>query len=184
MFQRFLEYFEIYDIVIQDIDPYKAFLKAFSGLQFGNGLFTVFKEEDINMWQENVLYAFPISEERVSLFGYDWQGNCFGIAKDEKNSGKVILFEIGTGEILSTDCYFEDFINNEIPFNSESCLAGQFYKEWLNNEGESPIYGRCIGYKVPLFMGGKDDITNLEDGDMDVYWSVLSQAIHKLRVNR
>lgn len=184
MFQKFLEYFGINKTVIQNIDPYEAFIKAFSGLQFGNGLFSVFSDNDINIWQRNVTYAFPISEESISLFAYDWLGNCFGIAKDEKNSGKVLLFEIGTGEILSTDCYFEDFINCEIPLNSEVCLASQFYKEWLSNAGKPPVYGRCIGYKVPLFMGGKDEITNLEDSDMDVYWSILSQILNHIRVER
>lgn len=118
------------------------------------------------------------------IFGYDWLGNCFGISKDEKNSDKVILLEIGTGEILSTECYFEDFINNEIPYNADACLASQFYETWLNNGGTTAKYGRCIGYKVPLFMGGQDDITNLEESDMDVYWGILSQLIIKLRVNR
>lgn len=167
----------------QDVDPYKSFLNAFLGMQFGNGLFTVFREEDIDTWQKKVAEAFPISEERVSLFGYDWLGNCFGITKDETNCGKVILFEIGTGEILSTECYFKDFINNEIPFNTDACLASQFYKKWLYNVGKPTKYGRCISYKVPLFMGGQDDITN-EESDMDVYWSILSQLIIKLRVNR
>ncbi|WP_434798222.1 T6SS immunity protein Tdi1 domain-containing protein [Terrisporobacter vanillatitrophus] len=32
-----------------------------------------------------------------------------------------------------------------------------------------------MGYKVPLFLGGEDDISNLEEIDMEVYWSVTGQ---------
>lgn len=184
MFLKFLEYFEVENINTRDVDSYQSFLTAFSGMQFGNGLFTVFREEDIDAWQENVKDAFQIPKEKVALFGYDWLGNCYGIAKDEKNEDNVILFEIGTGEILLTEGCFEDNINNEIPYNVEACLAGQFYKKWLDNGGFPSKYGRCIGYKVPLFLGGKDDITNLEDSDMDVYWSILSQIMEKTGLNR
>jgi hypothetical protein len=33
-----------------------------------------------------------------------------------------------------------------------------------------------VGYRVPLFLGGTDTVENLERGDMDVYWSLTSQA--------
>ena len=45
--------------------------------------------------------------------------------------------------------------------------------EYSNVEIE---FGRCAGYKVPLFLGGDDIVENLEDSDMEVYWEVLTQA--------
>lgn len=184
MFKKFLEYFNEKEISIISDDPFDTFLKMFSGRQFGNGILTIFQEKDINIWQKNISDAFPIAKGRFSLFGYDWLGNCFGIAVDETNMGKVILFEIGTGEILSTGCDFEDFLDNEIPYNNKACLASQFYQKWLENGGIPVKYGRCIGYKIPLFMGGHDDIANLEESDMDVYWSIVSQVMTKMGINR
>ncbi|MBQ6554892.1 MAG: DUF1851 domain-containing protein, partial [Firmicutes bacterium] len=35
-------------------------------------------------------------------------------------------------------------------------------------------------YKVPLFLGGEDDIPNLELCDMEVYWGILSQLKSKI----
>jgi hypothetical protein len=81
---------------------------------------------------------------------------------------------------LSTGCDFQTFLNNEIPNNGNASLSSIFYREWLNKKGTSVKYGRCIGYKIPLFMGGKDDITNLEDSDMDVYWSIISQVMAQI----
>lgn len=180
MFQKFIKYFDVKEQAMLNIESYKEFLDAFSGEQFGNGLFTFFREDDIDVWHKNVIGSFSMFGESLSLFGHDWQGNCFGIIQDEKKSDEVILFEVGTGEVLSMGCSFEDFINNEIRINSDACLASPFYEKWLKNGGSTSKYGRCIGYKVPLFMGGEDNITNLEESDMDVYWSVLSQLARKL----
>lgn len=86
-----------------------------------------------------------------------------------------MLFEIGTGEVLVIESNFLDFINIELPQNHNACLAYSFYQDWLKNGGEAVNYGQCIGYKIPLFLGGKDEISNLEISDMDVYWTVLAQ---------
>ena len=180
VFQSFLDFFDVHDVFFRKGDPYKLFLRELSGKQFGQGLFTVFKEKDIKEWQKNIAYAFPAYKNKTALFGYDWLGRCFGVSEDKKDKGKVLLFEIGTGQVLSTDCSFEEFINHEIPLNSDACLASQFHEQWLGAAEKPLVYGRCVGYKVPLFLGGKDDISNLEDSDMDVYWSILSQILRQI----
>lgn len=43
--------------------------------------------------------------------------------------------------------------------------------------GNKIEYGRCAGYVIPLFLGGADDITNLEDSDMEVYWNIMTQIL-------
>ena len=75
---------------------------------------------------------------------------------------------------------FYKFLNEEIPLYADACLAKSFFAEWMNNFGKSIVYGRCAGYKVPLFLGGEDSVNNLEDSDMEVYWSVLTQVKSRL----
>jgi hypothetical protein len=180
MFEKFLKFFGENDIIKTSENPYKSFITSFSGRQFGDGLLTVFFNGDLKKWHANVYNAFPITQGEFVLFGHDWLGNCLGIATDGPSKGNVVIFEIGTAEILSTGCDFQTFLNNEIPNNGNASLSSIFYREWLNKKGTSVKYGRCIGYKIPLFMGGKDDITNLEDSDMDVYWSIISQVMAQI----
>ena len=180
MFEKFLKFFGESDIIKMSENPYNSFMTAFSGRQFGNGLLTAFLNGDINKWHANVYNAFPITQGEFILFGHDWLGNCLGIATDGQDKGNVVIFEIGTGEILSTGYDFQTFLNNEVPNNSNASLSSTFYREWLNRKGAPVKYGRCIGYKIPLFMGGKDDITNLEDSDMDVYWNIISQVMTQI----
>lgn len=52
----------------------------------------------------------------------------------------------------------------------DACLASSFYKQWKENNKNKDIQnGQCVGYKIPLFLGGTDDISNLELSDVDVY---------------
>jgi hypothetical protein len=185
MFDNFLDFFGqaernnlIYNIME---NPYNLFLNSFAGHQFGNGLFTVFRKEDIQEWQKNVHDSFLMVNAQFILFGYDWMGNCLGIATDGFNKDEVIIFEIGTGEVLSTRCSFVNFLDVEIPNNSDACLSSDFYQEWLAKKGMPVKYGRCIGYKVPLFLGGKDEIVNLEESDMDVYWNIIAQIMTQIK---
>jgi hypothetical protein len=33
----------------------------------------------------------------------------------------------------------------------------------------------CVGYDIPLFLGGADEVPNLTRTDMGVYWSICGQ---------
>ncbi|MCR5593872.1 MAG: hypothetical protein K6F79_09040 [Saccharofermentans sp.] len=61
--------------------------------------------------------------------------------------------EIGTGEVLNIGCTLQKFLEEEIPVYADDCLAYRFYKEWKNNNPEDIPFGKCVGYKVPLFLG-------------------------------
>ncbi|CAE6797130.1 hypothetical protein R75461_05007 [Paraburkholderia nemoris] len=42
------------------------------------------------------------------------------------------------------------------------------------------MVSQCVGYKRPLFLGGADELHNLELTDLDVYWTLSSQMIAQL----
>lgn len=59
----------------------------------------------------------------------------------------------------------------------EPALAAGFLVQWAAaNPGALPVRSAdCVGYRVPLFLGGKDTVENLEVIDLEVYWSVCGQ---------
>lgn len=65
--------------------------------------------------------------------------------------------------------------------HSDAVAAFPFYKEWLATGGTPPRYDQCVGYRVPLFVGGADGIANLEMADFDVYWTITAQLLAKVR---
>lgn len=155
-------------------DPLELFMRQFGGRSFGNGLFKVFGDADLEKWHGIAASCFPALRGRFKLFGYDWLGRCFAVDLNEAHENEVLLLEIGTLEILGIGKDILGFANEEIPTMSEACLASGVYEEWLeSNEPVPPL--QCAGYRIPLFLGGEDELSNLEVSDMEVYWDMTDQ---------
>lgn len=175
MFGEFLKFFNEQIEYQEKSSVYESFLECMEGQQFGGGVFMSFKKNDIMKWTKIIEEAFPDFAGQFKLFGYDWLGRCFGIDVQKGKQEKILMFEIGTKDVLGIPGNLWNFLNKEIPLHSDACLAMSFYEQWLKEGGLPVTYGRCIGYKIPLFLGGADTIDNLEDSDMEVYWYILSK---------
>lgn len=174
MFKKFLDFVGYKeDEKISSINEFNKFL---NGKSFLDGMYRLFKTDDIEKWTAITEQAFPLYKNRISVFGYDWLGRIFGL---NKKTGTVLLFEPGTGEVLDIPASFEDFHNIEIVDYHEDSLASNFFKEWfLANDKYKLKYSECAGYKVPLFLNGDDIIENLEVSDMEVYWEIMMPIIN------
>lgn len=183
MFEKFLKFFdEEFICNEQGTDAYENFLKYLGGKQFGKGIFNTLEKNNLKKWTSVVEEAFPEFSGKFKLFAYDWLGRLYGITEQDSNE-KVLIFEIGTGEVLEIPCDLLEFLNEEIPLHSNECLAMAFYKKWLRKKRKMPSYGRCIGYKVPLFLGGQDVIKNLEESDLEVYWYIITEVKKRIAPN-
>ena len=180
MIRDFLLFFNENIVIEYSEDLYNDFIMQLGGKRFGQGLFNSFSKDNVKKWTEIVSEAYPEFQNLFKIFGYDWLGRCFGIDLRKSTYGNILMFEIGTNDVLEIPCTFDKFLNEEIPLYADACLAKSFFDERMNNFGKSIVYGRCAGYKVPLFLGGEDIVNNLEDSDMEVYWSVLTQVKSRL----
>ena len=173
MFEAFLNFVGFYDG--EKVKNEKEFLKLYSGKSFLNGMYRLFKEEDVPKWTAIVEEAFPAYRGTFFIFGFDWLGRIFAVAK---KTGTILLFEPGTGDVLEAPMTFEEFHDETIALSPEDCIASEAYEEWreANNNYALP-YNECAGYKVPLFLNGDDEIENMEASDMEVYWTIMSSMI-------
>lgn len=173
MFENFCNFMDV--TIKEAIDSPEAFLKAFSGASFKNGLYRIHNIDEIPRWTAIVENAFPKYKGNILVFGYDWLGRQFA---QNKQTGNILLFEPGTGEVLSIPADFVAFHDEEIAEYSEDSLASAFFEEWYGSASGSEIpHDKCVGYKVPLFLNGEDNITNLEISDMEVYWDLMGQML-------
>lgn len=169
MFDRFYEFAGIEDH--PEVNDIESFLKTFSGTTFKNGLYRIHALNDLQKWTKIVEEAFPGYSGNILVFGYDWLGRQFAV---NRKTGKILLFEPGTGEVLSIPADFILFHDEEIADYSEDSLASGFFEEWYGSEAGCDIpHDKCVGYKVPLFLNGSDDLSNLEMSDMEVYWKIM-----------
>lgn len=174
MFKEFFEF--VGEANDESIASYDDFMKHCAGKSFLNGLYRVLKTEDIEKWTSIVCEAFPSYLGKISVFGYDWLGRCFAL---NLNRNSVLLFEPGTGEVLNIPADFTDFHNVEIAEYHADSLASEFFDEWREANGGCVLpYGKCTGYKVPLFLSGEDVVENLEVSDMEVYWGLMAPLMN------
>jgi len=127
--------------------------------------------------------AFPQFASRINCFGADWLGNQFATDTGRTADGEplVLLLEPGTGKAMAIPASFNSFHVHQLVENAEAAVALSFYKRWLAAGGAAPAYDQCVGYRRPLYLGGVDDVENLELSDLDVYWTISAQILAKTR---
>jgi hypothetical protein len=161
-----------------DAGSVETLLGRFGGCTFERGLYRVHTESSATAATRLVVEAFPEFRDRVSCFGFDWLGRQFAVDSGRGVHGdpEVLMLEPGTGQGLEIPVSFSRFHDEELVDYTNEALAVEFFSEWLSVHGGSAIgFDQCVGYRTPLFLGGRDDVANLELSDVDVYWTIMGQ---------
>lgn len=181
MFESFLATYPITDRVPAtkgevDSAATKLFEK-FGGCSFDGGLYRVHSPASSLAAGEYVADAFPDYRGKLICFGFDWLGRQFSLDPDNgrRDDPEVLMFDPGTGEVLFIPVPFSVFHDQELIVAADAALAIEFYRDWRAEQGEDLHFDQCVGYEVPLFLGGVDDLENLRIIDMDVYWTISGQ---------
>jgi hypothetical protein len=161
------------------VEGYGEFVAEFAGASFVGGLYRVHDDQTGQLGLTLIAEAFPEFATRVCPFGYDWLGRQFAVDSGRISSGQpqVLLLEPGTGEALEIPLPFSIFHDEELVNHTNASLAAEFFQTWSASDNQPLPLRRdqCVGYKIPLFLGGQDVIENLELSDIDVYWSICGQ---------
>lgn len=160
-------------------EGYAQFAAEFAGASFASGLYRVHDEQSGPRALSLLVEAFPEFSDRACPFGYDWLGRQFTLDAGRVDGGQplVLLVEPGTGEALEIPVPFVGFHDEELIDYADAALATEFFDGWASRHPDSLPLGRdaCVGYRIPLFLGGQDVVENLELSDLDVYWSICGQ---------
>ncbi|MBF4766630.1 DUF1851 domain-containing protein [Nocardioides agariphilus] len=164
---------------LKALDGYIAFAREFAGASFDGGVYRVHDDRTGPQALSLVTDAFPEFAERVCPFGYDWLGRQFAVDSGRVvgQEPQVLLLEPGTGEALEIPFSFAAFHDVELVDHSDAALASAFFADWSrSNTDQLPLRrDECVGYRIPLFLGGDDTLVNLEVSDIDVYWTLCGQ---------
>jgi len=191
VYERFAEAFEQDSLPAADpgreplqsrLSEFDALIHRFGGRSFRQGLYRVVPRPELTAWTAVVTSAFPAYQGQVGVFAFDWLGRAFGCVTDrlENERPGVAMFEPGTGQVLEIPCNVVDFHESELIDFADAALADAFHRLWLADGGSVPERHQCIGYRKPLFLGGSDDVSNLELCDLDVYWGLAAQLTARL----
>ena len=89
----------------------------------------------------------------------------------------MLFLEPGTGEVLEIPGDVENFHDDVLVDQADAALAISFYSKWCRSGGGKPSYAQCVGYQRPLYLGGSDEVENLQLTDFEVYWGLSAQLL-------
>lgn len=147
--------------------------ERFGGCTFDDGLYRVHTAASSRMFTDLARQMFPeIAGDIGDCFGFDWLGRQFAL-----RPGGAWLLEPGAGDARGIpDVGVAEFHNVVLVDQSDAALAVNFFEEWSAKGGPLPItFSACVGYRIPLFLSGQDEVANLELTDMEVYWTLHGQ---------
>jgi len=163
---------------------YTDLAERFAGATFDQGLYRIHDSLTGPKGMRWIAETFPDFVERAHPFGYDWLGRQFALDSGRSPEGEplVLLLEPGTGEALEIDLTLHEF-HEQLYDIREPALGMSAFNRWAEQHIELLPLARteCVGYGIPLFLGGKDSLQNLELIDIDVYWSVCGQLRQGIR---
>ncbi|MCG8543391.1 MAG: DUF1851 domain-containing protein [Alphaproteobacteria bacterium] len=168
---------------VDEISPgFTDFMRRHSGTSFNDGLYRVHAIDSIRPLTALCLQAFPAYENKILCFASSWLGEQFAINLTRRVDRRVVLMmDSGSGEVFEIPADFMEFHNSLLIDQKDEILNTKFYEDWLNTGGRAPAHNECIGFKIPLFLNGTDDVANLELIDMEVYWSIHAQLIEQTK---
>ena len=150
---------------------------------FLDGAYRLHHSDDVARITAFASEAFPTFANRITCFAADWAGNQFATDEDRivRGERQILLLEPGIGEVLQIRCGLDTFHEGLLVEEPDATAAYSFFQKWLAAGGTAPGYEQCVGYKKLLFLGGVDEVSNLELSDFEVYWSVCGQLLSQVR---
>ena len=92
------------------------------------------------------------------------------------------MLDPATGEDFELEQDIDRLHDDDFVDDTDDMLAIELFKKVMKYHNLKEIgYNECLGYKVPLFLGGKDSIENYELSDIEVYWGIVSQLFKKVQ---
>jgi hypothetical protein len=155
----------------------RAALGHVAGVTLRRGLYRLHTAKSAAAADRLVAAAYPDFEGRIACFGMDWLGRQFSLdpTRGRVDDPEVLLFDVGAGEALEIPTAFSQFHDSELTEYTDAALAATFFDQWLEAHPASIKFDQCVGYDVPLFLGGDDELRNLNVTDLDVYWTLAGQ---------
>jgi hypothetical protein len=153
---------------------------SYSGYSVENGLYRIHSFNSSLKWSLMIAEYFEKYQFKIYPFGFDWMGRQFCLANTQNSV--IYMFDPATGEDYVLHQNIVSFHEDDLVGDTNDMLASNLFKSVLKYcKLDALGYSECLGYKTPLFLGGKDEIKNYEKADLEVYWTWLGQLFKKVK---
>jgi hypothetical protein len=150
------------------------------GYSFNKGLYRIHHPESSLHWSILLADYFPKYKGRIIPFGYDWMGKQFCLDTGRKDY--ILLFDLATAKDFELNQNIVLFHNNDLIYEKEEVLSEQLFDQVLDEFSLKKLaYTECVTHKTPLFLGGKDNVSNYEVSDLEVCWEMQFQIYRQIK---
>lgn len=196
MFKRFLKTFPLTAISNAKAAPQVSslrflgkarganeFISRYGGCTFSDGLYRVHPPEMIKEWTFILEKTFPEFQGTIECFSYDWLGRQFALDVNQCVNDElgVLMFDVGSGEVLKIPVSFHDFHDCEIVDYHNEVLNLELFTQWMNYSNDGIPPDKCASYKLPIFLNGEYTVENLKLISLNVHWHILGQLLSQVR---
>ncbi|MFS8099490.1 DUF1851 domain-containing protein [Lentzea alba] len=108
----------------------------------------------------------------IEFVAQDWTGRQYAI------DGGLVLFDPATAE---ANVYPYASVDEAVAEDPSFFLMPEFHAEWQAMHPDPVPDNSCVGYQIPLFIGGPDAVENLVVISTRVYWSVTGQMWQQVK---
>jgi hypothetical protein len=162
---------------LMDCPGFTELASECAGTAFGDGIVRVHSGASARRASGLIAEAFPDFPEEFQAIAQDWMGRQFAVGAQPgmRYYQQVLLFEPASGEAFEIDSDIPSLLNTEFVSDPVTYLAADLFADWRLAGGPSVEPNECVGFRVPLFLGGEGSVENLEIMDLEVYWSLVGQ---------
>jgi hypothetical protein len=163
-------------------DDFLYVIEHLGGKTFNNGLYRVYPGDQIEKFTELICEQFQALQGDAFAFAADWMGRQFVIDFTEMQDDQptVGLLEPGVPDSYCIDQPIDPFHNKELVDGKSNPLAEALFKDWRKKTKGTVGPDQCVGYKVPLFLGGEEKLKNFELQDLEVYLHLCAKMWKKV----
>lgn len=158
-------------------------IKRLGGKSFNNGIYRVYRGDEITQYTDLMCSQFKALKGKALVFASDWMGRQFVITHTDTVDGQptVACLEPGVPDSFCTDRSIVAFHESCLIDMPDDTLARKLFVKWSRRHKAPVLPHQCVGFRLPLFLGGADDLKNLEMMDMNVYLEMCGQLWEKVK---
>jgi Domain of unknown function (DUF1851) len=157
-----------------------ALFSECGGISIDHGLYRVHSYRSSMRWSNILNKFFPVYKGKIAPFGYDWLGRQYGIIFSVDNV--IAIFDPSTVESFQLAGNLLDFHNKDLVFAKDETVSAEAFHSFSHKIAIKNLgYDQCVGYNIPLLLGGKDEFGNLEITNMEVYWQLQGQIFLQIK---
>jgi len=160
---------------------------GYCGRSFNEGVLRFHNAATAPNFRQMCFEAFPTLSQidpKADVLAFGWNGKQYLTAKVSGNKDIMILVaDIGTGtlETLAPVATLAAVLKMD---NMGDFFDAPLYDEWRKLVGrphDGLAFTDCVEYTQPLWLGGEDELTNMQLIDMDVSWTIGSQLLSQIQ---